>query len=172
MDAIKKRSFTLIEMIIAMTLAMILTLAVSYQFVAMVQFGNALKNKATPLREANIVIAHMTNMLRSADPGSIIFEFNDLSHPPSHERLQFTLNGTTYYYETNITAVRNNYLYFSTIPDSFLSKDIISRNVGCLQASYDAANHLLTIMLRLEKNETSVNVNAITVVTTIKVLGP
>ena len=66
MDTLKKSSFTLAEMAIAMVISGILTLALASQFVAMARFKTALENKAEPSREAYIILNHMTHLLRFA----------------------------------------------------------------------------------------------------------
>ena len=66
MDTLKKSSFTLLEMAITMTLAGILILALTSQFLAMARFKTSLENKAEPSLEAYIVLNHLTNVLRFA----------------------------------------------------------------------------------------------------------
>ena len=77
MDLLKKKSFTLVELAITMVLGGILILTLAVQFVAMVRLGDVLKNKAEPSREAYIVMAHMTNVMRFAGPSTISFTSDD-----------------------------------------------------------------------------------------------
>ncbi|MDP3791711.1 MAG: hypothetical protein Q8R38_06685 [Candidatus Omnitrophota bacterium] len=134
-----------------MTLAIVLTLAVSYQFVAMIQFGNAIQDKAEPVREAYVIMNHMTNMLRFA---------KNIQVSNSPEWIRATIEGghidavssdTVYYYQANANYCLYFYKSTTLIPDPN-ENDVLSRNVTCLQSSWSSSNNLLIIKLEFEKN--------------------
>ena len=171
MDTIKRKSaLTLIELLIAMILGIILTLVISYQFVAMVRFSNALKNKAEPSREAYVVMAHMTNVLRFASassmPATPFAKDNGTKH---YDELTFTIveaghavSPDTYYYRRDTGT---NYLNFSTTSGGGGVQ--LSQCCTRFSAVWDSANSLLTIGLDFATE----NGPTITDTTTIRVLG-
>ena len=175
MDTVKrKRALTLAELLIAMTLSVILILAISYQFVAMVRFSNALKNKAEPSREAYVVMAHMTNVLHFAIPLTATNP-NPPLFDPATNTLKVQIEGghnvsgiTTaigYEYRRSTGVNDNNCFYFSNQENSQWVK--LSEYCTGFNASWDEANNLLTIQLTFAiKNGPS-----ITDQTTIKALG-
>ena len=188
MDTVKrKRALTLAELLIAMTLSVILILAISYQFVAMVRFSNALKNKAEPSREAYIVLAQMADVLRFAKPsavGGITFTSN------GDDKLSATIEGYPDFPNTagHIPLIPNtalcsyrrdageNNLYFKrgtdnevllggTVEDDYSHPRPEHVHVTYFNAIWDPTNYVITIKLIFTQGGFDIPVE-----TTIKVL--
>ncbi len=147
MDAVKKSSLTLTELVITMTLAGILILVLTVQFVAMVRFGDALRNKAEPSREAYIVMAHMTNVLRFAKPSATpTISFTNGRLEATIEKGHISLipeteADTVCYYRRDTGT---GYLYFSKSPNPEV---LLSQYVTYFDAIWDALNYELTLKL-------------------------
>jgi len=164
----KKNSFTLIEFVIAMTLGTILMLALSYQFIAITRFGNVLKNKAEPSREAYIVMDHMTHVLRFAKVSQAI----SYTSNANEERLTATIEGghislvpadAVYYYQRDKTT-NPNYLYFSSSPTPN-SGVVLSQYCTSFIASRPVQNELILQITFTKGGSSTTNK------TTIRVLG-
>lgn len=167
MDAVKKSSFTLLEMSITMLLGGILIMALVSQFVAMARFKTALENKADPSREAYIILDHMTRVLRFASAtGTISFASNSnediltadiegghaalvplTTTPPAPPNLT-----TCSYQRSNLTADKN-YFYFQVGEGD---KQEISKYVTYFfaEATGTAPNREITLKLIFSKGDT------------------
>jgi Tfp pilus assembly protein PilW len=137
MDAIKKSSFTLLELAISMTLGGILILALTSQFWAMARFKTALESKAEPSLEAYLVLNHITHVLRFSKPTGT-FSF-DTTSSPSFDLLTVNIEGgciplipkpssgpnnVVCYYKRYKGSTNANALYFQvdTNPEQLLSR--------------------------------------------------
>ena len=83
----KKRGFTLIELMVALVLSAILFFALIAQFIIMVRFVEELKNRIESVREARIAIRHMVRIMKFGIPETVAIS-------PGGHVLGWTLPGT------------------------------------------------------------------------------
>lgn len=177
----KKRGFTLIELVITMVLIGILILAMSCQFVALVRFNPATesadgtrKESAVASREALVVMRHMTRVLRFAKPDSISVSIDSriAAAIEGGHLLNLVPNDLDSFCYYRLDKTEMPYKFFSVLSDLDVpfqqSPDeiLLSSNVTSFLPTWDPATKLLTLKLEFTDKKVTLPVE-----TVIRVLG-
>ena len=170
MGLLKKDSFTLTELIMAMALGSFLVLALAYQFVGMSRFGEAIKNEVEPSREAYVVINTMANILRFAKSSTVNSSTDNLTAiiEPNHTiRTQIDKDlPNTYDVDCAFYRDKSNnelhyglsYHYYTLNSPSGSFDIIISRYCTYFSAGWDSSTSELTLKLVFTRNGVSIPV--------------
>jgi len=174
----KKKAFTLIELVITMVLSGILVIAMTCQFVTLSSFtrkvGRGLGNmtgisEPTAVREARIVTHHMQRVLRFAKPNFFI-----TSLPNGYCRIMFILEGG--HFDPVQTDLGAYYVFIKTQQDGSYAPGLyyyingvttlLSNAVASFSATWDSNTKMLNLKLNFTDSQITVPVE-----TSVRVLG-
>jgi hypothetical protein len=171
MDAMNRRGVTLTELITVLVTGSILIVAVAVQFFMMIRVKTDMENRIYVMREARIIMDHMSSRLRFARPGSVNFRSDQLDLRAKVEGgcLATIPDDTIFTYKRDASnafiAIRNDQSETGQIIGNGVTFFDIDNTSGRLWDP-DPTKRLLTLRFTVTKDNVSIPAE-----TTIKVMG-
>jgi hypothetical protein len=185
----KRRSITLIEFIISITLAGVLVAALIPQFVMLTSLKMAVEDRVFVMREALIAIDRISGILRFAKPSSVWLILEGSGTPLGWKEVSATIEGGHIAMAPTDTGYRQIWISTPTPDDptramffyfwqrgSLIGLELIANNVSFYDNDngdiwtgtrlWNPATKLLTLRLTVTKNKAHAHVERV-----IKVLG-